>query len=168
MTPGFPKFTPGNDSDMRSSETLEKLEGAEEFLNLLNKVKEAAAGTKKSAETPAPVQSSVRLFAFEDLDGVIRAATAGNTRCTTEQTPFTKMKTVECSCSRWRSQIIPPQRIQQDLQHAYRIRLPGKSRRFRPCLSGRALCRDHISRRRTKVIHTVVCTKKLRYFRSFS
>ena len=70
----FSKFTPGNDSDMCSSETLEKLEGAEEFLNLLNKVKEAAAGTKKSAETPAPVQSSVRLFAFEDLDGVIRAA----------------------------------------------------------------------------------------------
>ncbi len=70
----FSKFTPGNDSDTRSSETLEKLEGAEEFLNLLNKVKEAAAGTKKSAETPAPVQSSVRLFAFEDLDGVIRAA----------------------------------------------------------------------------------------------
>lgn len=70
----FSKFTPGNDSDMRSSETLEKLEGAEEFLNLLNRVKEAAAGTKKSAETPAPVQSSVRLFAFEDLDGVIRAA----------------------------------------------------------------------------------------------
>ena len=48
--------------------------GAEEFMDLLNKVKEAAAGTKKSIEPSASVHFSIRLFAFGDLDGVIRAA----------------------------------------------------------------------------------------------
>ena len=70
----FSKFTPGGESDSQSTETLEKLVGAEEFMDLLNKVKEAAAGTKKSAEPSASVHFSIRLFAFGDLDGVIRAA----------------------------------------------------------------------------------------------
>ena len=70
----FSKFTPGGESDAQSTEALEKLVGAEEFMDLLNKVKEAAAGTKKSAEPSASVHFSIRLFAFGDLDGVIRAA----------------------------------------------------------------------------------------------
>ena len=70
----FSKFTPGGESGTPGTEALEKLVGADEFLNLLNKVKEAAAGTRKTSEPPAPVQFTVRLFAFEDLDGVIRAA----------------------------------------------------------------------------------------------
>ena len=70
----FSKFTPGVEADPHSTEALEKLVGADEFLNLLNKVKEAAAGTKKTAEPSAAVQFPIRLFAFEDLDGVIRAA----------------------------------------------------------------------------------------------
>lgn len=70
----FSKFTPGGESDTKNTDALEKLAGADEFLNLLNKVKEAAAGTRKSAEPSAPVQFAIRLFAFEDLDGVIRAA----------------------------------------------------------------------------------------------
>ena len=70
----FSKFTPGGEADPRSTEALEKLVGADEFLDLLNKVKEAAAGTKKTAGPSARVQFSIRLFAFEDLDGVIRAA----------------------------------------------------------------------------------------------
>ena len=70
----FSKFTPEDDSDSPGSEALEKLEGADEFLNLLNKVKEAAAGTKKPEEKAAPAQFSIRLYSFEKLDGVIKAA----------------------------------------------------------------------------------------------
>lgn len=75
----FSRFTPAGETDSLNAETLEKLEGADEFLNLLNKVKEAAAGTgtgtgsKEKEETGAPV-FSVRLFSFESLDSVIRAA----------------------------------------------------------------------------------------------
>ena len=39
----FSRFTPSGESDPLNIEALEKLEGADEFLNLLNKVKEAAA-----------------------------------------------------------------------------------------------------------------------------
>ena len=52
-----------------------KLEGAEDFLNLLNKVKEAAADIKpasKPQEEPAPL--NVRLFSFNHIDLVIQAA----------------------------------------------------------------------------------------------
>lgn len=70
----FSRFTPEGESDSLGAETLEKLAGADEFLNLLNKVKEAAAGTKKPEEKPAQEQFSIRLFSFENLDGVIRAA----------------------------------------------------------------------------------------------
>ena len=48
----FSKFTPADNSDPLNSETLEKLQGAEEFLNLLNKVKEAAAATSAPVEEP--------------------------------------------------------------------------------------------------------------------
>lgn len=72
----FSKFTSSGDTESLNSETLEKLEGAEEFLNLLNKVKEAAAGTdtvtKKESDSPHPF--SVRLFSFETIDSVIQAA----------------------------------------------------------------------------------------------
>ncbi|HIX64182.1 MAG TPA: adaptor protein MecA [Candidatus Mediterraneibacter colneyensis] len=70
----FSKFTPGGDADPLNAETLEKLEGADEFLNLLNKVKEAAAGTNKPEEKAPQAQFSIRLFSFEKLDGVIKAA----------------------------------------------------------------------------------------------
>lgn len=68
----FSKFTPSGDTDPLNLETLEKLQGADEFLNLLNKVKEAAAGTRTpepgSAQQPA---FAVRLYSFETLDSVI-------------------------------------------------------------------------------------------------
>lgn len=74
----FSKFTPAGETDPLNMEALEKLEGADEFLNLLNKVKEAAASTriseKDNSETAAPSSFLVRLFSFEDLDSVIRAA----------------------------------------------------------------------------------------------
>ena len=71
----FSKFTPSGDTDPLNLETLEKLQGADEFLNLLNKVKEAAAGTRTpkpgSAQQPA---FAVRLYSFETLDSVIRTS----------------------------------------------------------------------------------------------
>lgn len=71
----FSKFTPVADSESRTSEVLEKLEGAEEFLNLLNKVKEAAADTSNAQTVPdAPAPFNVRLFSFEDMDRVIQVA----------------------------------------------------------------------------------------------
>ena len=70
----FSKFTPSGDADPLNLETLEKLQGADEFLNLLNKVKEAAAGTRTSESKSAAPAFSVRLFSFETLDSAIRAS----------------------------------------------------------------------------------------------
>ena len=70
----FSKFTPSGDADPLNLETLEKLQGADEFLNLLNKVKEAAAGTRTSESESAAPAFSVRLFSFETLDSAIRAS----------------------------------------------------------------------------------------------
>lgn len=72
----FSRFTPSGESDPLNIEALEKLEGADEFLNLLNKVKEAASGTRtaEKEETHTAPVFSVRLFSFETLDGVIKAA----------------------------------------------------------------------------------------------
>lgn len=70
----FSKFTPEGDSDPHNTEPAEKLEGADEFLNLFNKVKEAAASTKKAEEKTSSVPFSVRLFSFDSLDGVIKTS----------------------------------------------------------------------------------------------
>lgn len=71
----FSKFTPLGESDSGTTETLEKLEGAEDFLNLLNRVKEATASTQAPAQTSdAPVPFNVRLFSFDDMDQVILVA----------------------------------------------------------------------------------------------
>ena len=74
----FSRFTPAGESDPLNIEALEKLEGADEFLNLLNKVKEAAAAAGTSSKEKDDSQNapafSVRLFSFGSLDGVIRAA----------------------------------------------------------------------------------------------
>lgn len=71
----FSKFTPLGEADTSTAEPLEKLEGAEEFLNLLNKVKEAAAGTDNAATVnDAPAPFNVRLFSFENMDRVIQVA----------------------------------------------------------------------------------------------
>ncbi len=70
----FSKFTPSGDTEPLNTETLEKLQGADEFMNLLNKVKEAAASTKAPAEEHTARTFSIQLFSFETLDGVIQAA----------------------------------------------------------------------------------------------
>lgn len=73
----FSKFTSPEDALSELPEPLSKLEGADEFLNLLNKVKKAVAGTSDAGNppkepTPAPFQ--VKLFSFENIDSVIQAA----------------------------------------------------------------------------------------------
>ncbi|MGC4018787.1 MAG: adaptor protein MecA [Muricomes sp.] len=72
----FSKFTPPvGEVYSNTAEALEKLEGAEDFLNLLNKVKEAASGTDDAAtiaDPPAPF--NVRLFSFDNMDRVIQVA----------------------------------------------------------------------------------------------
>ncbi len=71
----FSKFTPLGEVDSNTAESLEKLEGAEEFLNLLNKVKEAASSTDgTSTVKDAPTPFNVRLFSFDSMDRVIQVA----------------------------------------------------------------------------------------------
>ena len=73
----FSRFTPLNDYESTLSDTIGKLDGAEEFLDLLGKVKEAVtekpAPKQETAEQPNPA-SQVRLFAFDHLDTVIHVA----------------------------------------------------------------------------------------------
>lgn len=72
----FSKFTPFGELDPAHESPFSKLEGAEEFLDLLNKVKEAAAGVAQVSEekkaVPEPVPA--KLFSFENIDRVIQAA----------------------------------------------------------------------------------------------
>ena len=82
----FSKFNPfaGSDSDLKAENAFEKLEGAEELLNLLGKVKESisALPTKEvslksetSGKKSAPKKkSTLRLFSFATMDSVINAA----------------------------------------------------------------------------------------------
>ena len=71
----FSKFTPFGSSEPCALETLSKLEGAEGFMDLLNKIKEAA-----SIASPPPVETNpkeeiqLRLFSFDHIDQVISAA----------------------------------------------------------------------------------------------
>lgn len=82
----FSKFAPfsGGDFDLSKENAFEKLEGAEELLNLLDKVKESmsALPTKEVSlkeeasekRTPAKKKSTLRLFSFATMDSVINAA----------------------------------------------------------------------------------------------
>lgn len=69
----FSKFTPFGESESFHESPFSKLEGAEDFLNLLNKVKEAA-GAKVIEEKKAPETIPAKLFSFESIDRVIQAA----------------------------------------------------------------------------------------------
>ncbi|MEF9942186.1 MAG: adaptor protein MecA [Lachnospiraceae bacterium] len=72
----FSKFSPsvsGNNAQSKTS--FDKLEGAEEFLDLLNKVKEAVSSvTDDKTPEEAPRKPSIRLFSFATMDSVIDAA----------------------------------------------------------------------------------------------
>lgn len=67
------KFGPGLDLENRKRNVLDKLEGAEEILDLFQKVKDAVAAPPTPAENK-PEDSTiphVRLFSFASLDSVI-------------------------------------------------------------------------------------------------
>lgn len=72
----FSKFAPSGDYDGKQNDVLDKLEGAEEILELLNKVKEAVSELPDPSEKEkAPEKKlSVRLFSFPTMDSVIHAA----------------------------------------------------------------------------------------------
>lgn len=81
----FSKFgTSINDLENRRHNVLDKLEGADDFLDLLSKVKEAVSDTgnslaqksdaqKNKADSLKKEQSKIRLFSFATLDNVIHA-----------------------------------------------------------------------------------------------
>ena len=75
----FSKFapSPGGDWESAKENALEKLEGAEELLNLIGKVKESvsAISEKPSKDTAEEEKKpSLRFFSFETMDQVIQAA----------------------------------------------------------------------------------------------
>ena len=70
----FSKFGSALDLD-KKHHILDKLEGADEILDLLNKVKDAVSETAKQMveKETVPAEPRVRLFSFSTLDGVINA-----------------------------------------------------------------------------------------------
>jgi adapter protein MecA 1/2 len=72
----FSKFGGANETDHKKRTVLDKLEGAEEILDLINKVKDAVTETAKqvaqSEEKKQPPR--IRLFSFSTLDCVILAS----------------------------------------------------------------------------------------------
>lgn len=70
----FSKFIPAGDSDTPNSNVLEKLQGADEFFDLLNKVKEVASEAKDPEPKETVPTFPVRLFSFDTLDSVIEAS----------------------------------------------------------------------------------------------
>lgn len=71
----FSRFTPSGEAEKSLTDSIEKLDGAEDFMNLLNKVTKAAS----EISTPEPEEKSaeplsVRLFSFDTMDLVIDAA----------------------------------------------------------------------------------------------
>lgn len=77
----FSKFAPlpGTDADSKKQEVLDKLEGAETFLNLLEKVKEKISSIdpqvqEESKSAPPESKNTLRLFSFATMDGVLEAA----------------------------------------------------------------------------------------------
>lgn len=74
----FSKFAPSplSESDETGKAVPDKLEGADDFLQLLNKVKEAVSDISAKPKTPepSPARQTIRLFSFGTLDRVIEAS----------------------------------------------------------------------------------------------
>lgn len=71
----FSRFTNPTETETKIPEALRKLEGAEEFMDILNKVKEAAAGTSQPvSEEKESTRFLVKLFSFSNIDRVLQAA----------------------------------------------------------------------------------------------
>ena len=71
----FSKFTPSSEKGLSLKESLEKLDGAEQFNDLLNKVKNAAAGISDASITKEDNDPfNIRIFQFDSIDTIIDAA----------------------------------------------------------------------------------------------
>lgn len=77
----FSKFAPlpGQDFESKKQEVLDKLEGAESFLDLLEKMKEKINSADNQTqepvqETPAEPKPALRLFSFATIDRVLEAS----------------------------------------------------------------------------------------------
>lgn len=73
----FSKFTPFDDSDTSFHDTPSKANEKDDLLELLDKVKEAAAGLSSPdtmSEDGVPAMPQIRLFSFEGIDKVISVA----------------------------------------------------------------------------------------------
>ena len=72
----FSKFGNALDLDHKKRHVLDKLEGAEELLDLINKVKDAVTETAKQVVEEKEEQNipKIRLFSFSTLDCVIAAS----------------------------------------------------------------------------------------------
>lgn len=70
----FSKFSPFEENEKKTNSLLEKLDGADDFLDLINAI------TDSSSEPPTPKEPTsdnsigARLFSFSNIDGVIDAA----------------------------------------------------------------------------------------------
>lgn len=72
----FSKFGPTVEKDLKKRHILDKLEGADHILDLLNKVKDAVSevDTPQEKEQEAPQLPGMRLFSFANIDCVIHAS----------------------------------------------------------------------------------------------
>ncbi len=72
----FSRFTTPAEPETKGAGSFSKLEGAEEFLDLLNKVKEAAVGTSDPLPEKENTEQQflVKLFSFSTIDRVIQAS----------------------------------------------------------------------------------------------
>lgn len=72
MDAKFPKFgAPFGETDHKKRHVLDKLEGADEILDLINKVKEAVSEPPEEKKEEKP--TGIRLFSFANMDSVIHA-----------------------------------------------------------------------------------------------
>lgn len=76
----FSKFTSPSEGSSPLSDSFKKLEGADGFMDLLNKVKDAASSISPASseseeeKEDAPAPPNVRLYSFDNIDLVIRTA----------------------------------------------------------------------------------------------
>ena len=72
----FSKFTPYGTPEPTALDLLNKLEGAEGFIDLFNKIKEAtsAPSASKPIVEDSKEEINLRLFSFDNIDRIIQAA----------------------------------------------------------------------------------------------
>ena len=87
----FSKFTPSSEKGVSLKESLEKLEGADEFSDLLNKIRKAASGISEKEKEALKEEKEViplRIFQFDNIDTIIDAAHLVNPEYTGSNTLY--------------------------------------------------------------------------------